>query len=278
MICQAQPYFSNNTWTEYRINTQYNSITSKQQYWTANDTVINGKNYKKIVDRDGYIGAIREENGKVYARLNYGDYYYENDEFLLYDFIVHVGDVIKSTALEGALSYPDGITVREIDEIELENGEKRKRFFFDETEAWIEGIGSVNGLFQDAMSQPTNFNVSYLVCFQNNDAPLYVNMEKCLDGKCCENLSSNLDIPYSNNESVCFPNPTQGIVKIVLPESHGKKCISIKIVDNMGKIVQTLLVSDKESIEIDLSGYASGIYYIAVDFDKSSTLYKVIKQ
>ncbi|MDR0799086.1 MAG: T9SS type A sorting domain-containing protein [Dysgonamonadaceae bacterium] len=278
MVCQAQSYFINNTWTEYIINTQYNSIISKSQYWTANDTVMNGKSYRKIVDKDGYLGAIREENGKVYARLDYGGYHYASNEFMLYDFTVQVGDIIESTALEGVLSYPDGITVREIDEIELESGEKRKRFFFNETDEWIEGIGSVNGLFHDAMSQPTNYNVSYLVCFQNNDVPLYVNIEKCWDGKCCENLPLRLDNPDSHHKSVCFPNPTQGIVKIVLPESNGEKSISIKIVDSMGEMLQASSASNKESVEIDLSGYASAIYYIAVDIDNSSTLYKVIKQ
>ncbi|GHV25507.1 hypothetical protein FACS1894176_04130 [Bacteroidia bacterium] len=269
---------TNNTWTEYRINTQYNSITSKNQYWIASDTVINGVNYKKIVDRDRYLGAIREEDGKVYARLNYGDYYYASDDFLLYDFTVQVGDTIKSMALEGALSYPDGITVREIDEIELENGEKRKRFFFNETSEWIEGIGSSNGLFHDAMFHATNYGVSYLVCFQQNDVPLFVNTEKCLDGKCCEKLSTNLDIPYSNIESILFPNPTQGIVKIMFPASSIEKSVSIKIVDSMGKILQSLTVINQELIEVDLSEYATAIYYIAVDFDKSLTVYKVFKR
>jgi hypothetical protein len=181
---------NNSVWTEYDINIQSNYIVSKHQYWTANDTVIHGLTYTKIVDKDRYLGAIREENGKVYAYLNYGEYMVMEDEFLLYDFTVEAGDVITSTASEGALSDPDGITVLQVDEITLENGEKRKRIFFDKTEPWIEGIGSIRGLFHDTMWLLTNYTVSYLVCFQQNDISLYVDTDKCLDEKCCENITT----------------------------------------------------------------------------------------
>jgi hypothetical protein len=102
-VCQAQ-IVDNVVWTEYNINTQSNYIVSKHQYWTANDTVIQGFTYTKVIDKDRYLGAIREENGKIYARLEYYSNMGFEDEFLLYDFTVEVGDVIKSTALEGALS------------------------------------------------------------------------------------------------------------------------------------------------------------------------------
>jgi hypothetical protein len=101
-------------------------------------------------------------------------------------------------------------------------------------------------------------------------------MEKCLDGKCCERLPLSFNTPYSS--SIIFPNPTHGIVKISLSENNGEKCTSVKIIDSMGKILQVLSVINKESIEIDLLGYASAIYYVIMDFGKSSTSHKVIKQ
>lgn len=49
MLCQAQ-MTDNVVWTEYNI--QDNAITSKQQYWTSNDTIIEDKTYAKVVDTD----------------------------------------------------------------------------------------------------------------------------------------------------------------------------------------------------------------------------------
>lgn len=77
------------------------------------------------------------------------------------------------------MSYPDRLTVIPTDEITLENGENRKRFIFDQTEPWIEGVGSVGGLFHDAMALLTGYNVSCLICFKQNNIPLFINTEKC---------------------------------------------------------------------------------------------------
>ena len=184
-------------WTEYTINSQNNSIAFKSQYWTTDDIIVDGYTYTKVEGKDHYHGAIREENGKIYALLEYGDYL-GSGEFLLYDFTVQVGDVIKSTAREGSLSYSDGITVIQIDEVILETGEKRKRFSFDITEPWIEGIGSTSGLFHDAMAHLTNYTVSYLVCFQQDNTPIYVNTEKCLDENCCEEPIAQNVFPESD--------------------------------------------------------------------------------
>jgi hypothetical protein len=265
-------------WTEYNINIQSNYIVSKHQYWTANDTVIHGLTYTKIADKDRYLGAIREENGKVYAYLNYGDYMAMEDEFLLYDFTVEVGDVITSTAFEGALSYSDGITVRQTDEITLENGEKRKRIFFDKTGPWIEGIGSTGGLFHDTMWLLTNYTISYLTCFQQNNISLYLDTDKCLDGKCCEKLSDGANVHNLSftNEIVIFPNPTQGIVTIILPDNNRSRN-AVKVFDGTGTIIQTWFLRENE-LKLDLSTYPSGVYSAMIDIGNSMQSYKIIKQ
>jgi hypothetical protein len=199
------------------------------------------------------------------------------NEFLLYDFTVQEGDTIKSTAIDGALSHPDGITVRQIDEITLENGEKRKKIYFNETEPWIEGIGSTFGLFHDAMSHFANYSVSYLVCFKQNEIPLYVNTEKCLDGRCCELLNdTGINSLYPADKMVVLPNPTPGRATILLPENNRLEN-KIKIIDNTGQIIQTYLVRGNE-LKIDLSSYPAGMYYAIIDWDNPIQSYKIIKQ
>jgi hypothetical protein len=271
-LCQAQMQ-DNTVWTEYDINTQNSSINFKRQYWVANDTIINGRTYKKVVDNNRYIGAIREVNGKIYAYLNYGDYLLMNDEFLLYDFTVQAGDVIRSTALEGALSNPDGLTVIQIDEVTLENGEKRKRFFFDGTSAWIEGIGSTGGLFHDAIWLISNYTVPYLVCFKQNEIPLYVNTGRCLDRKCCDNVSPDTGLASLKKSNVLFPNPTKGIVTI----DNIVQGSTVHLIDSTGKVLQTYSVINNE-VKIDLLNYPSNIYYVNINSDKSVKSFKIIKQ
>jgi len=279
----GQTYLSeNNKWTEYVINIQSNYITAKNQYWTAGDTIINGQTYKKIVTHprpwpeigdNGYIGAIREDNGKVYAILRWGE-----SEFLLYDYTIQVGDVIRSTSPEGYLSCP--LTVTQINEITLETGKKRKRFFLDEGITWIEGIGSTGGLFHDAMWHATNYTVSYLVCFQNDNIPIYIDDVHCLDRKCCEIIpGGETDIPQisTNKEVVVFPNPTSGTFFLSLPSSNCKH-ILIRILDNLGCEIYKQLHATSESIEVNISGYSSGSYYvIALDNESSLISYKIIK-
>lgn len=277
-----QAQMTNNAiWTEYNINIQNNTITSKWQYWTTNDTVFDGKTYKKVVDKNGYLGAIREENGKIYARYSYYEYGGHIDEFLLYDFTLQVGETIKSTAIEGALSYPDGLTVEKIEEITLENGEVRKKFIFYLTEPWIEGIGSIGGLFYDVEGHATNYIVSHLVCFQNNNTSVFIDDIHCLDGKCCEILSGEevdiVQIP-THKEIVIYPNPTYGTSFLSLPFLDSKY-IEIRILDKVGREIHKQFYATSESIEVNLSNYPSDLYYVIAQGNESSLFFcKVIKK
>jgi hypothetical protein len=93
------------------------------------------------------IGALREDSSrKIRFRLFPNNFPYGNcplsltadKDTILYDFNLQLGDTLISSS-----SYP---VVFEIDSIQLLNGEWRKRYVSNSGEAWIEGIGSTNGL------------------------------------------------------------------------------------------------------------------------------------
>ena len=263
----------NAVWTEYLINIQYNDyIVAKSQYRIAGDTIFDRHTYKKVIDNKGScIGAIREENGKIYACLENLDHLLE-DEFLLYDFTLQVGDIIKSTASEGALSYPDGLTVIQIDTVTLENGEKRKRFFFNGTDPWIEGIGSTSGLFADATAHPTNYTVVDLVCFKQGNEILYVNEEWCQSNNCCDDLPAGIiDIPSATKTRIAQDNNQ---VILYFPETFSGET-TIRLLDATGRNVFTKMAA-QNSFEINTSGY-QGIYLISIRNGNDEEYIKLIK-
>ncbi len=274
----AQTDFSeSNRWTEYRINIQNNSIVGKSQYWTAGDTIINEQTYKKIVSNpwyighDGYIAAIREDNEKVYVMPGLGFGYELEEEFLLYDYTVQVGDIITSTAPYGVLSYP--LTVMQIDDITLETGEKRKRFILDYGVIWIEGIGSTSGLFNDAMEHPTNYNVSYLVCFKQGDEILYRNGEWCQFNNCCDDITNDA-VKFSSAAKTIMTQDNNRII-IDFSETFSGETI-LRLFDATGRIVHTN-TTNQDSFELNISGYPQGVYLISIQNGSNIEYFKFVK-
>ncbi|HLN74651.1 MAG TPA: T9SS type A sorting domain-containing protein [Prolixibacteraceae bacterium] len=166
---------------------------------SGEDTIINSIAYKKlymfydsvfIKSKATVIGGIREdESKKVYYKgkkihplkpstsiiTNNGGH--EGDEVLLYDFGIKIGDILKIDNL----TMPDeNLTVASIDTVLIGNT-YRKEFSFKHGEypypgvKWIEGIGSMKGLLFTSGSTPTNGLYNDLICFKQNNEPLYFN-------------------------------------------------------------------------------------------------------
>jgi len=283
-ISKAQTYFGNDAcWTEFTININTNWVVYKSQYYLDGDTILSGKIYKKVIGKSPnnleqptyYIGAIREEAGKVFKQ--YTDYEtLVAGEFLLYDFNVKVGDTIHSTAPSGELSRKPVVT--KIDTIELLTGEKRKRIFFDQSieKIWIEGVGSVGGLFAEAYEHPTNYTTTHLVCFKQGGIEYYKNSSLCSDGTCCDVLTG-LENPKLKNPTISLsPNPTNRFVRLDFSTSMNK-CKSIKLMDAVGNTLQKSTEIGNTDFELDLMSYNQGLYFVVIEFEKSYELYKVIK-
>ena len=218
---EDKQYFSeNDTWSEDLIVTYIlwgnrSYINERYQSYLSTDTLLSGKSYHKIINRTPnnknqpthYGGGIREENGKVYYKPNADT---TDNEFLLYDFSLNVGDTIRSTYPNSVLSKKP--VIMRIDTIELQNGEKRKNFhtqFF----SYIEGIGSPAGFFSVLNSgeictcDPEYSNV--LVCFKKGNTNLYTNNTWCSDGSCCDVLMANAKV-------------AEDVFKVVVNQSNDK--------------------------------------------------------
>ncbi len=282
-ISKAQSYFENDAcWTEFTININTNGVVYKNQYYLEGDTILNGKTYKKVIGKlpnnseqpTYYIGAIREEAGKVYANYKY----YESrgiGDFLLYDFTAKVGDSIRSIAPEGELSRRPVVT--KIDTIELQTGEKRKRFFLDQSieKIWIEGVGSVGGLFSDAYEHPTNYTTTHLVCYKQDGIEYYKNNNFCPDGTCCDAITGLENPKQVGQISFLSPNPTNRFIQFNFSENI-EQYKSIKLFDSLGNLLQNSTKTNNNLV-LDLSNYSNGLYFVVIEFDKNYELHKIIK-
>ena len=278
-VSNAQTYFADDAcWTEFTVNIFTNSVENKSQYYLDGDTLLNDKTYKKVVNRfpNYYIGAIREEAGKVFKQ--YTDYETMVDgEFLLYDFTVKVGDTIYSTSPSGELSQKPVVT--KIDTVELLIGEKRKRFFFDKSleKIWIEGIGSIGGLFSEAYEHPTNGRISHLVCFKNDGIEYFKNSSLCPNGDCCDLLTAVYNPKSLIPTTVLSPNPTNRFVRLDFSKTINS-CKSVKLLNALGSELYKSTSINQFNFELDLMNYSSGLYFVVVEFEKDYEIHKVIKQ
>ena len=153
------------------------------------DTIINDFVFQKLVGHltafestpDVYIGALRfTEDKKVFV-------YYDNNEYLLYDFNVQIGDTLNifggidyyidhqtlphviigiDTLYNGRLKIISNAIIQE--EI---NGniheEKRQKI-------WIEGVGSIDGIVHNDATTMYGSGNKILLCAYHDDECLYV--------------------------------------------------------------------------------------------------------
>ena len=203
------------------ISTEVSNF-EKLKYFISGDTIINTIKYWKLcksgyqltIPEDGqyssvfnntvYVGALREDNHRIYFIPN-GD----DTEALLYNFALNVSDIINAVVFSND-------TIQSIDTI-LDN----RKFFYVNEDQWqdfiVEGIGSDKGLLENKDDKST------LICYMQNEAPLY----HTGSGTEC-NLCYN-EISFSNCDKIStLPSPptTNDETKII-----SRLCFSISYDD-----------------------------------------------
>ncbi|MEM7085562.1 MAG: T9SS type A sorting domain-containing protein [Bacteroidota bacterium] len=75
-------------------------------------------------------------------------------------------------------------------------------------------------------------------------------------------------------QSRIYPNPATDFVNIELPNTSG--AFKVMIYDSMGREVSELYTSEENKMKLDVSGMASGIYYVKILEGEKSTAKKLI--
>ena len=277
----AQNYLTDDAiWT---INTQecFFCPVAKIQYYFSGDTILNSKTYRKVFQRtsnelqaSSYFGAIREEAGKIYANLGIEFGYF--GEFLLYDFTLKAGDTTKISMPNFGSELSGTYTVTRVDTVQLLNGEKRKKFEFNEYSAWIEGIGSLSGLFTQAYPMTTTELTPVLLCFKQSGVELYKDPYYCSDGTCCDLIAGLKEIQAEQKRSTLFPNETKDYTVLQFTNQN-VRCSSVEMVDVIGRHIKTIPLTDNLEYKLDLSNYSTGIYFVLVQYNDKKEVHKVKK-
>nr|NQU92444.1 T9SS type A sorting domain-containing protein [Bacteroidota bacterium] len=285
LLIFSQEYYpfpdSNAIWNKYSIHVEYpQSVAYKIRYGTIGDTMIDNMEYSKIyrliddtclnISNSEYFGAIREENKKIYTITTY----HGDQEILLYDFSKQVGDTIFSNSPEGYMAYP--VIISSIDTIELNDGSNRRRYWLEGgyysllTECWIEGFGSIHGLFTPLFDLITNYYEPHLSCFKQNGNTVYLNNYSC--DKCFCSLGTSIN-EISEIQIQVYPNPFSD--QIIIESKN--ECSEIRIYNSKGKIIQTFNTITFPT-KFDLGKLPVGLYLIQMIGKDFSCTEKLLKK
>jgi hypothetical protein len=249
------------------------------------DTMLNSMNYKKIYSTyatwssftpapilpGNYIGAIRQDISakKVY----YADY--NGTENLLYDFSLQTGDI---SGIDSSNGVYDSIRVIAVDSV-LVSGSYNRRFILKSDRDppnntpgnIIEGVGNEAGILSEYTG---GFEFSnQLLCLALHNVPVYP------DG--AANPSPGCAYPVGIGELkngeitlTVMPNPVSEHIFIKCNDGF-----TLEILDNKGCLVLQRKDVPGNETRIDLSDYASGIYFIRISNKKGNTITKkVVKE
>jgi hypothetical protein len=78
----------------------------------------------------------------------------------------------------------------------------------------------------------------------------------------------------SHNELSVYPNPSTGIFTISSANNTGK--LDVTVLNMLGQTVKAESSKDSRSLQLDLSTYSKGVYYVKVQMNDGTKLVKVI--
>jgi len=258
---------------------------AQRYFYTGEDSLINGLVYSKIGSYD-FISDSDSDICPPYAvdtlpntgfRYLHEDvdsrkvYLLDNSQpVLLYDFSLEVGD----TFVSDRVTFDYEFKVIEIDEVELLNGETRKRWLFDSEEwgtggeyrAYIEGIGMETGLFGDFIQFEW---WSSLTCVQLEGEHLWEDNSHGW-GTCWGLVGEN---EITTEDIQIYPNPATDFIRISTPTNFefGK----LKIFNAFGQLVFELSFTSENAI-IDVSAFERGIYFVMIETEEWALKEKLI--
>ena len=268
---------ANNNWLIGELNWD-TEVYVEYQFRTDVDTMINGVSYTTLHRND-------DVNNPLWYRL---DYYLREDmdkrvyirfadgqEGILYHFGLEPGQTV---------TLWNGISARavEIDSVEVAQGQMARRIQVAATRydtegnedctlymRWIDGIGVLGPLLFDYC--PVEEVMYALGCFFRNESLYYPSSSSW-----CEGFVSATESIEDANIGI-YPNPVKDMLTITL-EDDSVLPVDVRLFNTMGQLMGRYEVNSLED-QIDLSGYASGLYVLQVlHQDHALNLLRVVKQ
>lgn len=237
---------------EYIWSPPHPQGTFEETHYQAENVEIGGMEYHTIyVQGEGtLLGAYRNEDNQVYYCKWNGSSY--DEEVMLYDYDLEEGDFFNDSD-----EHPMQVT--EVTTITDNNGVSRKKLTFqfigleDETEYWIEGVGSSKGFINSGNYTPTpDGAIFHLLCYHVGENLIYVNP---VYNSCdVDDIEEN---GFESNVSI-YPNPANEVIKIL--NDNNLSISGIEIIDMMGRTLMNVENCD----EINVSELPEGQYFVKI--------------
>lgn len=236
-------------------------------YYTNGDTLVDGVAYK-VLDGYHFISRsflLREE---IPAKTVFLKYVQPsgNNEYLLYDFSLAVGDSID---MKNPISpFPTNAGYFRLDSIIprlLIDGNEYRHFYLSPSESntvstnnavWVEGVGSLSLI--NAPSGEPNINESgHLSCFFKNSELFYSNLDS-ISG--CEPLIVLETTTFSNplSELKLISNTTNNQFTFYTAENVH----FVAIFDVRGRKLNVVQPNGQSEFQINFSTYKAGVYLL----------------
>lgn len=272
LFCYCTPIFSQDykplldNYNEWHITSCFfGCLTDK--YYTNGDTIVDGVDYK-VLDGFHYISRtflLREAllDRKVYMNIVNSS---GNNEYLLYDFSMIIGDSID---MKNPISpFPENAGYYRLDSIiprPLVDGNDYRHFYLSPTSSntisttnavWIEGAGSLS-LINAPSGDPDINGAGHLSCSFKSSESFYSNLDS-IDG-CEPTIILSIDEYYNPlSEVQIIKSYDSNICHLVNVE----QVKFIDIYDLNGRRIEDFTNNGNKELTIDFSSFKSGIYMI----------------
>ena len=297
----------NSVWRQYTASWYYGDIgiQSTATYTFGGDTLINGVNFKKIIEDfnpNWYVGALRQEEKRVLFIKNQ---YTTLDT--LYDFNIEIGTIIHTIedyyGENWCEEYGGDWACPYIKLIEIDTSGERDKFnfgFFNQYDPgeetlifppfkWIEGIGSTQGLFNEVeylydlwwIHSDEYEYYSGLLCMSTEDTLVYTGPYY---NDNCFYTSTSLEekLPNDEKELIFYPNPALDKLFIKTNVQNSPKSpFIINTYDISGKIIDHQQFNEPlpdPHLEISVHNYPSGTYLLSIVSPEITKSYLFVKK
>ena len=271
-------------------NNQEPSIWNPHYVYISGDTVIGNISYTKLYENsipnfstypfkqfplfsNEFIGFVKEVEKQVFLYPN-GDL---QDEVLLYDFGLNIGDTITWANLPND-PQEYAATLVGINSIQIFNGETRKTHSYDFVITYaIEGIGNIE--IGGLLCPPCGFNdyVEEIMCVSTPNELIF---STSVWGEFFSNPVECLTATYVGIESNSrtsklrlLPNPSSGTCYLTL---YKEEPTNILIYNLQGRLAKKQQANTQE-VQIELPE-EQGVYLIQVIGETFSSVVKVVKE
>ena len=259
---------------------------SWMKFWFQGDTVIGDFKYKKVYmqmndsiadfNKAYYFTAIREDTVAEKVYFYHYDYYNAENEYLLYDFSVNVGETVGFYSFWGGLHIKQQV-VKSIDSILIDGHYRKKINFLHERhgiESWIEGIGSTQGIFFPGYFEEVDaMDWTYLLCVHVDERLIYENPDPFYDNYNCYIPDHGVNI-LEHKKEILKIYPTIADKVLYIETDNNIEDFNYKIINVQGQVINEGMFS---SNIVNVSNLNKGFYLIVVSDNKNKRNVKTQK-